>query len=107
MKGFPNQIPDLVKLANGLAVIRDLNKEKKNSKSYDILGEALVRAKVLGAGRPPKPVAQYLKEQRKKRPSDQSHQAGARGLREQYRLLALIDDTGNRVKLTEAGRRVA
>ncbi len=107
MKGFPNQVPDLRKLADGLAVIRGLNEEGKNSRSYDILGEALVRAQVLGTGHFPQPVEQYLKEQRKKRPSYQSHQTGARGLRELYRILSLIDDTGDRVELTDPGRRVA
>ena len=107
MKGFPNQVADLRKLADGLAVIRVLNEEGRNSKSDDILGEALVRAQVLGTGHSPQPVEQYLKEQRKKRRSDQSHQTGARGLREFYRLLGLIDDSGHRVELTDAGRRAA
>ena len=46
VKGFPNQVADLRKLADGLAVIRGLNKEGKDPKSNDTLGEALVRAKV-------------------------------------------------------------
>src|SRR5262249_23095008 len=109
MKGFPNQVPDLRKLADGLAIIDRLNQEGVNSKSYDILGEALVRGGVLGTGHVKQPVDKYLREQRSKRggSSYQSHQTGARGLREQYRMLGLIDDGGIRVELTEAGRRVA
>ena len=107
MKGFPNQVADLEKLADGLAVIQRVNGERKDSKDYDILGEALVRAHVLGRGHSPRPVEQYLEEQRTKRPSDQSHQMGARGLREFYRLLGLIDDSGDSVELTDSGHRVA
>ena len=107
MKGFPNQVADLRKLADGLAVIRRLNEEGVNAKSDDVLGEALVRAKVLGTAHSPRPVEQYLREQRAKPRSNQSHQTGARGLREFYRLLGLIDDTGLRVELTETGSRVA
>jgi len=109
MKGFPNQVPDLGKLANGLAIIDRLNQEGANSKSYDILGEALISGGVLGTGHVKQPIDKYLKEQRAKQggPSYQSHQTGARGLREQYRMLGLIDDSGLRVELTEAGRRVA
>lgn len=109
MKGFPNQVPDLRKLADGLAIINRLNEQGGNTKSYDTLGEALVRGGVLGTGhgRNRKPVDQYLGEQRDKRPSYQSHQTGARLLREQYRMLGLIDESGVRVELTEAGRRVA
>lgn len=107
MKGFPNQVADLRKLADGLAVIRRLIEEGRNAKRDDILGEALVRADILGTGHSPQPVEQYLNEQRTKPSSYQSHQTSARGLREQYRLLALIDDSTDRVVLTDAGRRVA
>jgi hypothetical protein len=109
MKGFPNQVPDLRKLAEGLAIIDRLNQEGANSKSYDVLGEALVRGAVLGTGHVKQPVDKYLREQRSKQggSSYQSHQTGARGIREQYRMLGLIDDSGIRVELTEAGRRVA
>ncbi|MEN6534564.1 MAG: hypothetical protein ABFD89_12930 [Bryobacteraceae bacterium] len=109
MKGFPNQVPDLCKLADGLAIIDRLNEQGANSKSYDTLGEALVRGGVLGTGHVRQPIDQYLKEQRAKLggPSYQSHQTGARGLREQYRMLGLIDDSASRVELTDAGRRVA
>jgi len=107
MKGFPNQVADLRKLADGLAVIQELNERGANSKSDDTLGEALVHAGVLGTGHIPQPVDNYLKGQRAKRLSDQSHRTGARGLRELYRLLGVIDDRSDRVELTEAGRRVA
>lgn len=109
MKGFPNQVADLAKLADGLAVIERMNADGRNPKNDDTLGEELVRAGVLGTGHTPKPVDEYLREQRAKLggPSNQSHRTGARGLREQYRLLALIDDSGDRVELTDAGRRVA
>jgi hypothetical protein len=107
MKGFPNQIADLGKLAQGLRCIVQLIGNARNPKDDGVLGEALVRAGVLRTGHTPIPVDDYLRAQRLKPRSGQSFRTTARGIRELYRLLGLIDDSDAIVIVTSAGRRVA
>jgi len=54
----------------------------------------------------PIPVEDYIREQLTKAPSNQSFRTTARGLREIYRLLGFIDDSGPRLKVTDLGRQV-
>jgi hypothetical protein len=105
MKGFPNQIADLEKLSQGLGCIVRLLEEGKNPKDDGVLGQALLRAAVLATGHTPIPVKKYIREQLKKTRANQSFRTSARGLRELYRRLGLIDDSGERVIVTSEGRQ--
>lgn len=107
MKGFPNQIADLRKLSQGLQCIRQLIEQGANPRDDGVLGEALVRAGVLGTGHRPIPINQYLNEQRTKSLDRQSFRASARGLRELYRLLGLISDSDGPLLLTFEGEQAA
>lgn len=79
----------------------------RDPKDDGVLGEELVRVGVAGTGHTPIPVDRYLEEQRKKSTSNQSFRTTARGLRELYRLLGFIDDSGGRVIAKELGRQAA
>lgn len=104
LKGFPNQINDLVKLSRALGVATQLTPEEiRDDGTY---GEALVRAEVL-AGRTPRPVEEYLTEQRARPHSQQSHRTSARGLRELFRLMALMEEDEQRAWLTPLGQQLA
>lgn len=107
MKGFPNQVADLAKLAAGMRSLVRLVDEGHNAKDDAVFGEDLLRAGVAGTGHTPVPVERYLREQRRRRPSNQSFRTTARGLRELYRLFGLIDDLGARVVVTDLGRQAA
>jgi len=108
MKGFPNQIADLGKLAQGLRCVVQLLDDRKNPRDDGVLGEALVRAGVIGTGHTPMPVEEYIRTQLSKAKSRQSFRTSARGLRELYRLLGLIDDTdAGVVVVTPEGRQAA
>lgn len=107
MKGFPNQIVDLGKLAQGLRCVIQVLQAGRNPKDDGVLGEAMVRAGVLGTGHTPMPVNKYIREQLKKSPSNQSFRTSARGLRELYRFLGLIDDSGPTLIVTREGRQAA
>lgn len=107
MKGFPNQVAELPKIATGIRCLVDIEAAGENGKDDGIFGEALVRAGVAGTGHTPKPVDAYLKEQRKKPISGQSFRTTARGLRELYRLMDLIDDSGPTVVTTDLGKVAA
>ncbi len=107
MKGFPNQIADLGRLAQGLHCIVQLLDQRQNPRDDGVLGEALVRAGVLGTGHTPVPVERYIREQLTKTPHRQSFRTSARGLRELYRLLGLINDAGAAVAVTPEGRQAA
>jgi hypothetical protein len=107
MKGFPNQIADLVKLARGLRCVIDLLSAGENPKDDGVLGVALVHAGVLGTGHTPISADKYIAQQLKKKPSNQSFRTSARGLRELYRLLGLIDDAGAALAVTPTGRQAA
>lgn len=105
MKGFPNQIAELRKLAQGLRCVVQLLDDGQNPRDDDVLGQVLVRAGVAGTGHTPIPVEDYIREQLTKAPSNQSFRTTARGLRELYRLLGFIDDSGPRAEVTDLGRQ--
>ena len=107
MKGFPNQIAELPKIALGIRCMADLVAAGDDAKNDGVFGEALVRAGVAGTGHTPRPVEEYLAEQRRKTLANQSFRATARGLRELYRLMGFIDDSGEEITTTELGERAA
>ncbi len=87
----------------------DLVDEAENTRDDGILGEAFVRAGVAGTGHRKLhiPVERYLRQQRQKKPSNQSFRTTARGLRELFEHLGFIVDTGARVEPSELGRQAA
>ena len=105
MKGFPNQVADLRKLATAMRDIVRL--EGEGARDDGILGEALVRSGVAGTGHSPHPVEEYLRDQRHKKHSDQSFRTTARGLRELFRILGFITELERTVRVTELGREAA
>jgi hypothetical protein len=107
MKGFPNQVSDLGTLASALKVLIDLQTAGKNPKDDGVFGEALIRQGVLNTGHTPVPVDKYLAQQKLKHKSDQSFRTRARGLRELFRFLNLIDDSGAKVVVTRPGEQIA
>lgn len=107
MKGFPNQVAEFGKLASAMRCIVDLEDANKNARDEGILGIELVKAGVAGTGHKPKPVGEYVKEQLKKPLSGQSFRTTARGLRELFVLMGLIEDKGDEILLTERGREAA
>lgn len=107
MKGFPNQVADLGKLATAMQDIVRLLDGGRNARDDGVLGEALVRSGVAGTGHRPQPIEEYLRSQRQKEHSSQSQRTTARGLRELFRILAFIEDDGERIRVTELGRRAA
>jgi len=107
MKGFPNQIADLRKLAQGMATLAHLVDSGAKAKNYGVFGEALVRARVLGTGHTPKPIEAYICEQRAKPADRQSFQTSARGLRELFRMLGFIDDANLNIVIHPLGRQAA
>lgn len=109
MKGFPNQVAKIDKVAVAVRDIAALAAADKESYDDDILGEAFVRSGVAGRGRPPKAVATYLAEQRLKPKSSQSHRTTARGMRELLAAMGLIDISklDKTVTLTRLGQAAA
>jgi len=107
MKGFPNQVADLGKLATAMRCIVRLVDAGEQARDDGVLGEALVRARVAGTGHSPQPVEIYLRSQRQKKHSSQSHRTTARGLRELFEILGFINDSGDTVQVTDLGRRAA
>lgn len=107
MKGFPNQVADLNKIATGMASLVGLVDSGKNPKDDGVFGEDLVRTGVAGTGHVSMPVDEYLEEQLKKPTSNQSFRTTARGLRELYRLLGFIDDSNAAIQVTDLGRKAA
>jgi hypothetical protein len=100
VKGFPNQLAKLSKLTSALAVARDLIAKGQNVRNDEVYGNALVRRGVIGPRDKTISVAEYLKTQREKARSGQSHQTTARGLRELFEILGLIADEGEQITLT-------
>ena len=107
MKGFPNQVAELPKIAIGIQCLVDIEDAGENGKDDGVFGEALVRVGVAGTGHTPIPIEDYLETQRKKTASNQSFRTTARGLRELCRLMGLIDDSGDEVEITDLGRTAA
>jgi hypothetical protein len=94
-------------LASALKVLIDIQEAGKNPKDDGVFGEALIRQGVLNTGHKPVPVDEYLAEQKIKRKSDQSFRTCARGLRELFRVLNLIEDSGDKPVVTRAGEQIA
>ncbi len=107
MKGFPNQVADLGKLAKAMNCIARLVDAGKQAKDDGVLGKELVRARIAGTGHTPTPVGVYIRSQLGKRKSDQSFRTTARGLRELFRILGFINNARDKVLVTELGRRAA
>ncbi len=107
MKGFPNQVADLQKIATGIQALANLVDAGEDARNDGVFGPALVRAQIAGTGHTPRPIEEYIAEQLFKEPSRQSFRTTARGLRELFRLLGLADDSGPRVVVTDLGRRAA
>jgi hypothetical protein len=107
MKGFPNQVTDLNKLAIGMQQLVGLIDDGDNPKDDGILGEAFLRAGVIGKRDKGISIDEYLNDQRSKNLGDQSYRAGARFLRELYELLGFIDDSGGQVVVSVMGRQAA
>lgn len=107
MKGFPNQVADLAKIAIAMRALVQLVDSGANARDDGVFGLALVRAGVAGTGHTPRPAEDYIREQLRKEASNQSFRTTARGLRELFRHLALIDDSGERVHVTGLGRQAA
>ncbi len=107
MKGFPNQVAELTKIATGIERLTALVDQGADAKNDGVFGESLVHAGVAGTGHSPIPVLDYLREQRKKPIGGQSFRTTARGFRELYRKLNFIDDAGDEVRVTPLGRRAA
>ena len=84
-----------------------LTDEGADARDDGVFGPALVRAAVAGTGHRPVPVDDYIRQQLIKSPSNQSFRTTARGLRELYRLLGFIDDSGAQVDVTVSGRQIA
>jgi hypothetical protein len=107
MKGFPNQVANIRKLTNGIYTLVKLVDDLAQARDDGIFGRALVRAGVAGTGRPPLLPDEYIRQQLDNSPSNQSFRTTARGLRQMYRLLGFIEDTGHHVEITPLGRRAA
>lgn len=105
MKGFPNQIADLTKLASGMRCLVDVLEKGDSARDDGVFGQALVRSGVAGTGHNPMPVEDYIRKQLKNPLSGQSFRTTARGLRELYSLLGLISDDGESVTVTSFGRQ--
>ena len=84
-----------------------LTDEGADARDDGVFGPALVRDGVAGTGHRPVPVDDYIRQQLKKSPSNQSFRTTARGLRELYRILGFIDDSGAQVEVTIYGRQIA
>jgi len=107
MKGFPNQVAELAKLATAMRTLVQLVNRRQQAKDDGIFGQALVRSGVAGTGHTPMPVEEYIRQQLTKEKSGQSFRTTARGLRELFRLLRFIDDSGEEVRITDLGRQAA
>lgn len=107
MKGFPNQVADLQKLAKGMECVVEIADGGENPRDDGVLGEALVRAGVAGTGHRALGIEEYLRDQRTKPRSGQAFRTTARGLRELYRLLGLIKEDDGEVWVTDLGREAA
>jgi hypothetical protein len=90
-----------------MRTIMTLQSDGLDPRSDDVLGEALLRQGILRTGHTPRPIEYYLNEQRQKQASYRSYQTSARGLRELFRILALIECTDGGVTVTPRGRVIA
>jgi len=107
MKGFPNQVADLAKLAKGIQTLASLFDAGRNARDDGVYGEALVRAGVAGTGHSPRPIEEYIHEQRTKPFDRQSFRTTARGLRQFYRIVGFIEDSRNLITIAALGRQAS
>jgi hypothetical protein len=107
MKGFPNQVADLQKLAVAMDCVVRLVDAGEPARDDGVLGEEFVRAGVAGTGHTKLPIDEYIRQQVMKRPADQSFRTTARGLRELFELLGFITDVEGVVAVTDLGRSAA
>lgn len=107
VKGFPNQVAELGKLEVAIRCVARLADAGDQPRDDGVLGEELVRAGVAGTGHRPMPVEEYIRAQRIRPRDRQSFRTTARGLRELFRLLGFIVDTGETVSVTTLGRQAA
>lgn len=100
MKGFPNQIANVQKMAAAFGLLADLLGAGRSidDESY---GEVLVRGGIIGARSKSETADQYLSRMKALPRANQSHQTTARGLKELFRSAGLIDGTA---ALTGPGR---
>lgn len=106
MKGFPNQISNLPKLTAAFKLFVELLNGGQNVRDDEVYGEVLLRADLVRTGHKPVPVELYLEVQRTKKPSNRSYRTTARGLRELFRILGLIDYEASLITITPRGRRI-
>ncbi len=106
MKGFPNQIANLPKLTAAFKLFVELLNTGQNPRDDEVYGEVLLRAGLLRTGHTPIPLEEYLELQRRKTPSNRSYCTTARGLRELFRILGLIDDAQESITVTPKGEKV-
>lgn len=110
MKGFPNQIVTVDKLVKALQAIEKLLAAGANPINDGVFGEQLVLDQVIGTGHKKGPTAltpqQYLEKQKAKKKDSQSHRTAARGIREYFRLLGLIDDSSRPLKIKIDGQEI-
>ncbi len=102
MKGFPNQISNIQKLADGLQVLKDLSAAGQVADDQS-LGEALLRAGVVSPGRSGEDVSAYLSRMSGLAPSNQSHRTAARGVKEFFARTGLATRTGDVFAMTALG----
>lgn len=102
MKGFPNQISNIRKLADGLQVLKDLSAADQVADDQS-LGEALLRAGVVSPGRSGEGVSAYLSRMSGLAPSNQSHRTAARGIKEFFARTGLATRTGDVFAMTALG----
>lgn len=107
MKGFPNQVAGLGKLAVAMRCIVRLVDGGYDARDDGILGEDLVRAGVAGRGHTPRPLEAYIREQLLKPLRRQSFRTTARGLRELFKLLGFVTIADGAIRVTELGRQAA
>lgn len=107
MKGFPNQVAELGKLAKAMQCVVQVLGAGQRARDDGILGQAFVRSGVAGTGHRPMPVDQYIRQQLTKAKSEQSFRTTARGLRELFKYLGFIREAGDDIEVTELGKQAA
>ena len=102
MKGFPNQISNVQKLANGLRVLKDLTDAGQVADDSSF-GEALLWEGVINPGRSGGDVRSYLTQMSLRSPMNQSHRRSARGIKEFFVRTGLAERTCDDFIVSELG----
>ena len=102
MKGFPNQISNIQKLADGLRVLKDLTDAGQVADDSSF-GEALLWEGIISPGRSGGDVRSYLSGMSRRAPSNQSHRTSARGVKEFFVRAGLAERTGDALIVSELG----